>query len=104
LPYAVRGALQSSNLNLAGSSTAAVWQCSDRDCPPGIVEKSARGMCPKLGLNAPSALAVLSANCISERLSPCRDGGADNSGAHSSGANGDGGDDDNNTAARKQTP
>jgi hypothetical protein len=75
-----------------------------RTVQPGIVEKSARGMCPKLGLNAPSALAVFSANCISERLSPCRDGGADNSGAHSSGANGDDGDDDNNTAARKRTP
>jgi hypothetical protein len=71
---------------------------------PRIVEKSARGMCArKLGLNAPSAPAVFSANCITERLSPCRDGGADSSGARSSGANGDDGD-DNNTAARKRTP
>jgi hypothetical protein len=61
-------------------------------------------MCPKLGVNAPSALAVLSANCITVQLSPRRDGGADSSGAHSSGANGDDGGDDNNTAARKRTP
>jgi hypothetical protein len=103
VPYAVRGA-QSSNLNLAGGSTAAACSAQIRTVQPGIVKKSARGTCPKLGLNAPSALAVFSANCISERLSPCRDGGADNSGAHSSGANGDDGDDDNNTAARKRTP
>ena len=31
VPDAVRGALQSSNLNLAGSSTAVAWQCSDQD-------------------------------------------------------------------------
>jgi hypothetical protein len=75
-----------------------------RTVQPSLVEKSARGMCPKLGLNAPSALALFPANCITERRSPCRDGDADSSGAHSSGANGDDGDDDNNTAARKRTP
>ncbi len=66
--------------------------------------RSARGICPKLGANAPSALAVFSANCITEQLSPRRDGGADSSGGHSSGANGDDGGDNNNTAARKRTP
>lgn len=44
------------------------------------------------------------ANCITESLSPRRDGGADSCGAHSSGANGGDGDDDNNTAARKPRP
>lgn len=61
-------------------------------------------MAPKLGLNAPSTPGLFSANCITERRPPCRDGGADSSGAHSSGANGADGDDDNNTAARKRTP
>jgi hypothetical protein len=51
-----------------------------------------------------SVLAVFCANCITERLSPRRDGGADSGAAHSSGANGGDGGDGNNTAARKRMP
>ena len=69
-----------------------------------MIEESARGICPELGIDAPSALVVFSANCITEQLSPCRDGDADSSGAHGSGANSDDGGGDSNTAARKRTP